>query len=189
MSPKLLASKQTYSTTAGDTCDSIALAKLVSAASLYYLNPSMLNCSSVPAGLQLCLLDKCETHMVKNKDEDYVASGIDHDTSWTNIAWRTPGNGEAGDKGGSRDGYTKSVVPVLEGGKVAEGTTKNCGRYVQAGSGVECPRMLAKRAVPMDLFLGKVGECDDKLIPETRYCLNPLYGWNQEDTAKAKTKE
>ncbi|KAM3446179.1 hypothetical protein MY3296_009921 [Beauveria thailandica] len=76
-----------------------------------------------------------------------------------------PGNGAAGDEGGSRDGYTKSVVPVLEGGKVAEGTTKNCGRYVQAGSGVGCPRMLAKRAVPMDLFLGK------------------------EDMAKAKTKE
>ncbi|KAK8141579.1 hypothetical protein G3M48_010277, partial [Beauveria asiatica] len=83
--PADCSSKQTYSTTAGDTCDSIALAKLVSAASLYYLSPSMLNCSSVPAGLQLCLLDKCETHMVKNKDEDYVAIGVDHDTSWTNI--------------------------------------------------------------------------------------------------------
>lgn len=187
--PADCSSKQTYSATAGDTCDSIALAKSVSAASLYYLNPSLLNCSSVPAGLQLCLPDKCERHTVKNKDEDCVAIGVGHRTSWTNIVqWNLalksdcrnvypteppfwghvicvsqpggpfvdpggnntrPGNGDIGGEGGSGDGYAKNVVPVPEGGKVAEGTTKNCGRYVQAENSVGCPSMLAKRTVPI----------------------------------------
>ncbi|EFY87854.1 LysM domain protein [Metarhizium acridum CQMa 102] len=223
--PSECSSKQTYKTRDGDTCDSIALANSVSAASLFFLNPDLLNCSSVPAGLQLCLPEKCsELYTVKNKDEDCVVIGVQHGTSWAKLVkWNlalkdncrniygtdpfwgrvicvsqpggeytdpgsggtTPGNGDIGGEGGSGDGYASHVVPAPEGAQVAEGTTKNCGRYIQAEKGVSCPSLLAKRAMPMDLFLkinpslGSIAECDGKVVPGLWYCLNPVHGWEQ----------
>ncbi|KAG6006482.1 hypothetical protein E4U21_007026 [Claviceps maximensis] len=83
---RVCASKQTYSTRDGDTCDSIALAESVSAASLFFLNPNLLNCSSVPGGLQLCLPEKCgELYTVKDKDEDCVVIAVQHGTLWTKL--------------------------------------------------------------------------------------------------------
>lgn len=231
--PLTCASKQTYSTANGDTCDSIALAKSVSAASLFYLNPNLLNCSSVPTGLELCLPGRCDTYTVKSKDEDCVVIGVNHGVSWAdlvqwNIALKSdcaniysgtaspfwgrvicvsqpggayvdpgvlsnstrPGNGDIGGEGGEGDGYTRHEVPPPDGAKVAEGTTKNCGRFIQAQQGVSCPSMVSKRATPMDLFLkanpslSTVSECDSKLVPGTWYCLNPVYGFDKKPTGQ-----
>jgi LysM domain len=48
-----------YTTTEGDTCDLIALAEGISAATMYYTNPNILNCSNITAGTSLCLPLTC----------------------------------------------------------------------------------------------------------------------------------
>lgn len=82
-------SKQVYSTRDGETCDSIALANSVSAATLFYLNPNLLNCSSIPAGQQLCLPERCQNlYQVKDKGEDCVIIGVNAGTSWNKlVSW------------------------------------------------------------------------------------------------------
>jgi len=59
-----------YTTVAGDTCDSIALAKNVSSAALYLGNPDTLaNCNDIPAGTELCLPPSCEiTHRLHSNE-------------------------------------------------------------------------------------------------------------------------
>lgn len=217
-------SKKMYTAGDGDTCDSIALANSISAATLYYQNPNLTNCSSIAAGLSLCLPEKCQTlYQVESKDEDCVLVGVNAGTSWVNLVnwnlaldsrcsnlWSTTpfwgrvicvsppggdfidpgtggngnvGNGDIGGEGGSGDGYADVIVDAPRG-TVAKGTTANCGRYVQAKPGVGCPSMLAKQAVPMNLFLkanpslGTVAECDGKLVFGVWYCLNPVRYWD-----------
>ncbi|KFA54859.1 hypothetical protein S40293_10024 [Stachybotrys chartarum IBT 40293] len=65
----------------------------------------------------------------------------------------TPGNGDIGGPGGSGDGYADVIVPPPEGGTVARGTTQQCRQYVQAEEGMGCEAILARSAVPMNLFL------------------------------------
>lgn len=48
-----------YTTVSGDSCDSIAIANSVSSAALFKGNPAIFNCSSVPAGLSICLPLTC----------------------------------------------------------------------------------------------------------------------------------
>ncbi|KAH7124727.1 pectate lyase superfamily protein-domain-containing protein [Dactylonectria macrodidyma] len=58
-----------YTTTAKDTCDSIALAKSISSAALYLGNPIIGNCSDIEQGTKLCLPLACaETWTVKAGD-------------------------------------------------------------------------------------------------------------------------
>lgn len=93
------------------------------------------------------------------------------------------GNGDLGGEGGSGDGYSDRVVDP-PAGTVAKGTTTLCGQYMKAEQDIGCPSMLARRAVPMDLFLkvnpslGKVTECDKNLIPGVWYCLYPYRYWD-----------
>ncbi|EDN91369.1 hypothetical protein SS1G_00772 [Sclerotinia sclerotiorum 1980 UF-70] len=59
----------TYTTVEGDTCDSIALAKGVSAATMYYINSDINNCSSVTVGATLCLPLTCtDLYTVQEND-------------------------------------------------------------------------------------------------------------------------
>lgn len=50
-----------YTTTEGDTCNSIAEAFSVSAATMFYINLTILNCSSRWGGTNLCLPEECES--------------------------------------------------------------------------------------------------------------------------------
>lgn len=50
-----------YTTLSGDTCDSIATAKSLSSATLWWINPSVSDCSSISAGIKLCLPLACST--------------------------------------------------------------------------------------------------------------------------------
>lgn len=77
-------SEQTYTTEEGDDCDSIALANSVSGANLYYYNPSLHNCSSIPAGLELCLPEQCETYTVQ-EGESCVGVGHEAGASWQRL--------------------------------------------------------------------------------------------------------
>ncbi|KAJ9154856.1 LysM domain-containingprotein [Pleurostoma richardsiae] len=53
-------SGNTYVTKAGDTCDSIARANMVSSATLFSINPNIFDCSSIPAATSLCLPQQCD---------------------------------------------------------------------------------------------------------------------------------
>jgi hypothetical protein len=219
-------SGKTIVTKQGDSCDSIALANSVSGASLYYINANLPDCKSIEAGLQLCLPQTCNTHMVK-EGESCVEVGVNAGTSWMNlIAWNlmldarcsnlwvsTPfwghvicvtapggdfvdggsgnddgdtGNGNSGGEGGSSDGYLDEMVDVPQG-QIAQGTTQNCGFYVQAQQGVDCAQLIVRnnKSTPIDLFL-KVNPslrttmtCDGDLKVGAWYCLNPHHGWDQ----------
>jgi hypothetical protein len=79
------ASGKTYTAKAGDKCDSIALANKVSSATLYYINPSLQSCDSIPVGSSICLPQSCkETYSVKAGDT-CVALAVDQGTTWMNI--------------------------------------------------------------------------------------------------------
>jgi hypothetical protein len=65
----LCVSNINYTTTADDTCDSIALEKSISSAALFKGNPVLYNCSSIPAGVDLCLPLSCgSTYILQAND-------------------------------------------------------------------------------------------------------------------------
>lgn len=99
-----------------------------------------------------------------------------------------PGNSNTGGQGGSGDGYSDTIVSPPQG-TVADGTTKRCGGYIQAKSGVGCSSMIAQNAVTMDLFLAvnpslkSVSACNSNLKDVVWYCLHPFRFWNSTSTA------
>ncbi|KAL2211281.1 LysM domain protein [Sarocladium strictum] len=77
-----------YTTQDGDSCDSIALDKSISSATLYYNNPDLLNCSSIPSGQTLCLPEPCEDIHRVQQDDDCIKLAVDSGTTRLNIiAW------------------------------------------------------------------------------------------------------
>jgi hypothetical protein len=59
-----------YTTKSGDTCDSIALAQGVSAATMYYINSNVFDCSKIAPGTNLCLPLTCTNiYQVKKSDD------------------------------------------------------------------------------------------------------------------------
>ncbi|KAH6710632.1 hypothetical protein DL95DRAFT_351095 [Leptodontidium sp. 2 PMI_412] len=97
------------------------------------------------------------------------------------------GNGNSGGEGGSGNGYSDTIV-TPPAGKVGQGTTKNCGFYIQAKEGLGCAKMIvtASRSTPMDLFLkvnpslGTAAKCDQSLVVGVWYCLSPHSAWDDE---------
>ncbi|KAL3473173.1 pectate lyase superfamily protein-domain-containing protein [Aspergillus californicus] len=73
-----------YTTQAGDTCDSIATAQSVSAGTLYAINPPLLDCTSIPPGLSLCLPQRCTTARVQSSDT-CISLGVAGGASWRSI--------------------------------------------------------------------------------------------------------
>ncbi|KAL4788913.1 pectate lyase superfamily protein-domain-containing protein [Aspergillus venezuelensis] len=73
-----------YTTMSGDTCDSIAAAESVSAATLYAINPALVDCTSISAGLSLCLPETCETAQVQSADT-CISLGVDNGATWRSI--------------------------------------------------------------------------------------------------------
>ncbi|KAH8168700.1 LysM domain protein [Sarocladium implicatum] len=75
----------TYTTRDGDTCDSIALDKSLSAATLYYINPDLLNCSGIAGGQTLCLPESCASIHQVQQDDNCIELALDAGASWLNI--------------------------------------------------------------------------------------------------------
>lgn len=95
------------------------------------------------------------------------------------------GNGNIGGPGGSGNGYAEDVVEVPSSGIVAQGTTKLCGRYVQAETGATCSSLISGNAVPINLFLKAnpslrtAESCSQYLRVGLWYCLLPVRGFDQ----------
>lgn len=83
--PETCDSNFVYVTNDGDTCDSIAIAKSVSAATLYYNNPDLRNCSKIEAGVELCLPQSCRTLYTAKENDDCVKVAVDAGTSWMSL--------------------------------------------------------------------------------------------------------
>ncbi|CAH0024421.1 unnamed protein product [Clonostachys rhizophaga] len=66
--PMACFSGKTIATKEGDTCDSIALANSISSATLYYINPRLLDCRSIESGTELCLPQACTTYTVQEHE-------------------------------------------------------------------------------------------------------------------------
>ncbi|KAF2018021.1 carbohydrate-binding module family 50 protein [Aaosphaeria arxii CBS 175.79] len=83
--PDGCAKEDKYISRVGDTCDSIAQSNRVSSGTLYEINPSLIDCSSVGANLALCLPPRCEKlYQVKPSDNCTRIASLT-DISWLNI--------------------------------------------------------------------------------------------------------
>ncbi|OBT55533.1 hypothetical protein VE04_05578 [Pseudogymnoascus sp. 24MN13] len=156
----------------GDSCDSVAIANSISRATLYYINENLSNCTSIKAGIKLCLPQPYTTHVVTANETCVSALGGEFEDGGSGGDGGIPRNGDTSGEGGSSNGYSDIVVdpPV---GEIGAGTTKNYGVYVQAQEGVGCAKTIvtANRSTPMDLFLEvnpsleTAAKCDKNLKP------------------------
>lgn len=173
-------SGNTYQTVDGDTCDAIALANHVSAATMFYNNPNILNYSAIAAGTSLCLPLACNT--VYTVQENDTCSSIAADNglltadvvsfntqiNWnctnlhsTNPYWgttlcvSTPGGTYTAkaSNGTTTTSDTTSAVDPPSGAIVANGTTTDCGQwYVDDGS-LTCTQVCLSYAIAINLFV------------------------------------
>lgn len=150
-------SGNTYTTVDGDTCDKIALAQGVSAATMFYMNSNIHNCSAMDAGTDLCLPQTCSS--VYSVQANDTCSSIAADNGLltrqvisynslltancsnlhaTNPFWgsvlcvSTPGGTYNGTAPTTSDEATAVSAP--DGSTVAADTTTDCGEWYVADS-------------------------------------------------------
>ncbi|KAI0383271.1 hypothetical protein F5Y04DRAFT_278977 [Hypomontagnella monticulosa] len=124
--PASCAGGRTYTTREGDTCDSVALTNSVSGASLYYINPTVANCSiPMPAGKELCMPLKCETTYTVKEGDSCIAVAVDNGVSWQNIVdWNAGLDSRCTNivsNGTAVGGYWGRVICVSAPGGMTEG--------------------------------------------------------------------
>lgn len=173
-------SGEMYTSQAGDTCDTIALAHSVSAASLYYINTDIHNCSAVTTGTSLCLPLACATTYTVQANDTCTSIAVDagvyttdvrafnslldwnctnlHATNpyWgTTLCVSTPGgtyNSSGTSSAGAGDDSIAMVVDPPAGATVATGTTTDCvAWYVNDGS-LTCTQICLNYGVAINLF-------------------------------------
>ncbi|KAK8010200.1 hypothetical protein PG990_009165 [Apiospora arundinis] len=77
-SESICVSSNVYVTKAGDTCDSVAQAHNVSSATMFYINPNILDCSAIREGISLCLPLPCDTVRTVKDGEDCTDIAIEY---------------------------------------------------------------------------------------------------------------
>jgi hypothetical protein len=170
-----------YTTQNGDTCDSIALAQGVSAATMYYINPNILNCSDIITGTSLCLPLTCtDLYSVEANDtcttiavESYIASAdvmnwnsqlngncsnlVSPDPYWGSVLCVSPPGGTYTGQAlnTSSSSSTPSPVSPPAGVTVANGTTLDCGAWFvnEASLGYNCSSICLANEIAIHLFV------------------------------------
>ncbi|KAE8150987.1 hypothetical protein BDV25DRAFT_171767 [Aspergillus avenaceus] len=172
-------SGNTYTTKEGDTCDSIALAQGVSAATMFYINPDILNCTSILAGTSLCLPQQCEDLYTVQPNDTCIDIAIDSNIrtqalltynsqlNWncsnlhsTNPYWGTtlcvspPGGTYTGQARNSSGSTGSDVVNPPVGSTVASGTTTDCGAWYvyDASQELSCTQICLLNQIAIKLF-------------------------------------
>ena len=85
--PESCVSGKIIVTKEGDSCDSVAVENSISGATLYYINENLPNCTTIKAGLELCLPLPCTTHIITAND-DFIQLAVDSSVWYTDlIAW------------------------------------------------------------------------------------------------------
>jgi LysM repeat protein len=173
-------SGNTYTTKEGDTCDSIAQTYGVSAATMFYINPTIVNCSSIWTGTKLCLPNTCSSiYTVQANDTcstiaaDYglltvdvinfnsqlnvnCSNLVDPVPYWgSTLCVSTPGGTYTGQPLNTTTGDSgSSVISPPAGSPVATGTTTDCGAWFvnEASRNLTCAQICLSNLIAINLF-------------------------------------
>lgn len=179
VTPANCVSGNLYTTQQGDTCDSIALAKGASAATMFYTNSNVHNCSAIAAGTVLCLPLTCaDLYTVKSNDtctsiaiewgirtQDLLSYNSQLNWNCTNLQstnpyWgstlcvSTPGGTYTGQALNTSTSSGPSVVNSPTGATVAPGTTLDCGEWFvdDPSLNLTCVQICLAYGIAIDLF-------------------------------------
>ncbi|RFU27962.1 hypothetical protein B7463_g8377, partial [Scytalidium lignicola] len=169
-----------YTTKEGDTCDSVALGNGVSAATMFYINLNILNCSAIVPGTSLCLPLTCiNLYTVKLNDtctSIAVDAGIktrdvlsyNSQLNWnctnlqsTNPYWGStlcvsnPGGTYTGQALNSSTSTGPTVISPPTSSIVAPSTTLDCGEwYVNDGNlNLTCVQLCLEYEIAINLLI------------------------------------
>ncbi|OOF96441.1 carbohydrate-binding module family 50 protein [Aspergillus carbonarius ITEM 5010] len=199
-------SGHTYTTKQGDTCDSIALAHRVSAATMFYVNPNILNCSSILPDTPLCLPLECDVYTVQpgdtctsialsvysqtrkilsyNSQLKWDCSNLHSpDPDWgSTICVSVPGGEHPGRALNASSRGVEAMDPP-SGATVAPGTSMDCGAWFvrEAGLDVSCAQICLAHEISISVFTAlnpSIGRytCDSDLVVGDAYCVKPVGG-------------
>ncbi|KAM0545773.1 hypothetical protein ACHAPJ_011197 [Fusarium lateritium] len=202
-------SGKTYVAEDGDSCDSIALAQGVSAATMYYINSNIFDCTKIAAGTKLCLpltctkiykvqeADTCldialNANILKdqllsfNSQLDWNCSNLhDADPYWgSTLCVSTPGGTYSGQPLKNTEPVDPQVIDPPSGAPVANGTTKKCSNWFTHDGSLSCTQICLAYEIPINLFTEanpslNKTTCDTDLVVGNAYCLGPVLGWDQ----------
>ncbi|RLL95511.1 hypothetical protein CFD26_104582 [Aspergillus turcosus] len=172
-------SGNTYTTKDGDTCDSIAQAYGVSAATMFYINPTIVNCSAIWNGTDLCLPQTCTSiYTVQANDTcstiaaayglftaDVINFNSQLNVNCSNLVdpvpyWgstlcvSTPGGTYTGQPLNTTTSDSGSIVSPPAGSPVAPGTTTDCGAWFvnEASLNLTCAQICLSNLIAINLF-------------------------------------
>ncbi|ODM14595.1 hypothetical protein SI65_09940 [Aspergillus cristatus] len=165
-----------YTTQEGDTCDSIALAH---AATMFYINASILNCSSILTGTSLCLPKKCNSVYSVQPDDTCTSIAVDAgiltenlltynsqlnrkctnlqspNPNWgSTLCVSTPGGTYTGQVLNTSSSTGSVVVDPPTGATVAQGTTTDYGAWFvnDASLNFTCTQICLANQITINLF-------------------------------------
>jgi LysM repeat protein len=204
-------SGNTYITKDGDSCDSIALAQGVSAATMYYINSNIFDCHKIATGTELCLPLTCtKIYKVKQADtcldiamnanilQDKLLSFNsqlnwnctnlhDADPYWgSTLCVSTPGGTYSGQPLNNTEPFEPEPIDPPNGAPVANGTTKECSHWFTNDGSLSCTQICLAYDIPINLFTAtnpslSKSTCDTDLVVGNAYCLKPVNGWDLSD--------
>ncbi|KAI6747886.1 hypothetical protein FGRA07_09493 [Fusarium graminearum] len=177
-SSDICVSGKTYTSKAGDSCDSIALSQGVSSATMYYINSNIFDCTKIAVGTNICLPLTCtKIHQVQEGDtclDIALNNGImsdqflsyntqlnwnctnlhDADPYWGSaLCVSTPGGIYAGQP---LNNNTANVDPQRvdppSGTPVANGTTLECSHWFSYDGDLSCTQVCLANDVAINLF-------------------------------------
>ncbi|RAL03508.1 LysM peptidoglycan-binding domain-containing protein [Aspergillus ibericus CBS 121593] len=197
-------SGNTYTTQEGDTCDSIALSHSISAATMFYTNPNILNCSSILPGTPLCLPLQCDVYTVQpgdtcttialkfysrtqniisyNSQLSWDCSNLHSpDPYWGSTVCVSVPGGEYPGRSLNRSVSGLEAVDPPVGVAVAMGSTMECGAWFvyDGDGGVSCVKICLANGISIGDFIvanPSLGRrsCDSDLVVGGAYCVKPL---------------
>ncbi|KAH7121982.1 hypothetical protein B0J13DRAFT_531642 [Dactylonectria estremocensis] len=201
-------SGNTYTTKQGDSCDSIALSRGVSAATLYYINPNNFYCSDITAGTSLCLPLTSEILCTVRDNNPCVSIEVDSDMvtdellsyNYSQVTWNctnlqdpnpywgttlwvsTPGGNYTGQPPNTTTGGSQVVDPP-SGVTVDNCTTFDCGRWYTKDGSLTCVEICIAYLIAINRFTAANPSlskmaCDADLVMGDAYCIDPLDGWD-----------
>ncbi|KAL9564084.1 hypothetical protein ACKAV7_011797 [Fusarium commune] len=210
-------SGKTYIAKDGDSCDSIALAQGVSAATMYYINSNIFDCKKIAAGTNLCLPLTC-TNLYKVKKGDTCldiamnaniltdrllsfnpqidsncTNLYDADPYWgSTLCVSTPGGTYSGQPLNNTEPIDPEPINPPYGAPIANGTTKQCSHWFTHDGSLSCTQICLAYEIPINLFTDvnpslNKTTCDTDLVVGNAYCLEPVAGWYQPTPTRTMT--
>ncbi|ESZ97204.1 hypothetical protein SBOR_2398 [Sclerotinia borealis F-4128] len=182
----------TYTAVEGDTCDSIALTKGVSAATMYYINSNIHNCYStvqendtctsiaVNAGLLTAKVISYNSHITWNCSNLHST-----DPYWgSTLCVSTPGGTYTG-QALNTTATSDVAVSAPAGSTMALKSTTDCGEWYanDGSSNLTCAQICLSHGIAINLFTGanrslNKTTCDDDLVLGDVYYVDLLTGWD-----------